>query len=307
MRGCIDSWVWKPENTAVSSHLPSCPDSNISKGNSDVHVRVTRSSRQASVPHSKGLRDFSHTSSSIIALCLSWARRTKKLTVTINKIFGQRDYPGLEKLKQCEVRAKQFVGNGNVCFHPKLSILFGVLSITCSNQVNDQDICSPGFLFFYKHCLFLVMFSWHMLSAAWLFINWKRDFTRIRGRKFAQSEGNRLVNRGTRFSAASDTASDGFCFQGTGKTQNTLLSKADVITEAELSEIAPSAWRGRVCSRSPLFGRIPVLLCSIYWFSQIHFSVHQIHMTSPADGRSPARQLKQHTQVRCLFTTAKKK
>lgn len=57
----------------------------------------------------------------------------------------------------------------------------------------------------------------------------------------SQKEIGTVQNRGTRFSAASDTASDGFRFQGTGKTQNTLLSKANVITEAELSEIAPSA------------------------------------------------------------------
>lgn len=36
-------------------------------------------------------------------------------------------------------------------------------------------------------------------------------------------------------------------------------------------------------------------------------SSHQMHMTSSADGRSPARQLERHTRVTYVFTATKKK
>lgn len=69
-----------------------------------------------------------------------------------------------------------------------------------------------------------------------------------------------------RFSAASNAALNGFCFQETRKTQSTFiyLVKQLFLQGADLSEIAPNDRKGRVCSRSPSFGRIPMLLCRVF-------------------------------------------
>lgn len=72
--------------------------------------------------------------------------------------------------------------------------------------------------------------------------------------------------------------------------------------------MGPNAWKGRVCSRSPSFERIPVLLWRVFidFLRLIGPSSHHICMTSLADGRSPARRLERHTQVTYVLRAAQK-
>ena len=154
------------------------------------------------------------------------------------------------------------------------------------------------------------MFSWHTLAAAWPFLCWKWDFTRVLGWKFVQSEGNSPVKRATRFSAASIAALNGFCFQETGKILNTsiyLVKQLFLLGLIFLKLHQMLEKVGFAADPHNLEGFLgfPVEFLLIFlWL--ICPSSHQIHMTSPANGRSPARQLEQHTQVTCVFTSTKK-
>lgn len=190
----------------------------------------------------------------------------------------------------------------NFAFRSGLLVLIALIKLTI------KILCSPGFFFR------LSVSSWsYSHDTCWLQLGrsfFEKETSQEYWNESLSSQKETAQWTEALRSAASDAVLNGFCFQDTGKNRKDfyLLSKAVVSPGAELSEIAPNAWKGRVCSKSPSFGRIPGLLCRAFidFLRSICPSSHQMHMTSPADGRSPARQLEWHTQVMYVFMAAKK-